>query len=365
MFPAMLSLAFVLTARRRYPRPDVFEQTKSQHHAYGGNAFRLYMVAAMLLGLGFADWALLTLHASRREFLEPSIFPILYSAAVAIGGSSAKLVRMTHFRRISRLSSWRTLSLNAWGRPRDPTIYGTLQVDVTAAIAYLAAQERESGVKVTLTHLVGKAVAEAIATRPEVNAVIRRGHAVYQRDSIDIFFQVAFDGGEDLSGVKVAGADKKSVIEIARELQDRAERIRAHHDRDFTDKSQLLARLPTLARSVAMRAIEYVSYDLGIDVSRLHLPQDAFGSAMVTNVGMFGLPQAFAPLVPFSRAPIVITVGAVEQRPWVVDGAMEVCPVLTLSATLDHRLLDGYQAGQLAGRLKEILMHPATALSVM
>lgn len=269
---------------------------------------------------------------------------------------------MAKFRRLRRLSSWRSISLHTWSAPRDPTVYGSLELDATAALEYVRAQSERTGVKVTLTHLVGKAIANAIAARPEVNAVVRRGRTIYERDSVDVFFQVAFDGGEDLSGAKIDGAADKSVVEIARELGERAAQIRAHRDQRLTQKRALIARLPTSLRGLALRGAEYLSYDLGLDLSRLGIPYDAFGSAMVTNVGMFGLPQGFAPLVPFSRAPIVLTVGAVEQRPRVVGDAVQVRPVLPIGATLDHRLLDGFQAGQIARRFRQILEDPVGAL---
>lgn len=270
---------------------------------------------------------------------------------------------MAGFRRSRKHSSWRSLSLHTWSAPNDPSVYGSLEIDATHALEYVHAQSEASGVKVSLTHLVGKAVACAIAARPEINAVIRRGRVIYERDSVDVFFQVALDRGEDLSGAKVAGADRKSVVEIAHELAERVERIRAHHDEQLTEQRALLTKLPSALRGVAMHAVEYLSYDLGLDLSRLGIPYDAFGSAMVTNVGMFGLPQGFAPLVPFSRAPIVVTVGAVERKPRVVGDGVQIRPVLPIGATLDHRLLDGYQAGQLAQRFRAILEDPACALA--
>lgn len=248
----------------------------------------------------------------------------------------------------------------AWRRPEDPTIYGTLDIDVAPALDYLQGLSAASGVKVTLTHLVGKALADAIARRPEVNAVIRRRHAIYQRDSIDIFFQVAFDGGEDLSGAKIDGADRKDVVTVARELHAAVGRVRDHQDSQFTHRSQRLARLPGPLRGAALRALEFTGFDLGLDLSALGLPYDPFGSAMVTNVGMFGLSQGFAPLVPFSRVPIVVTVGAVEVRPCVVNGAVQSRPMMTLGAALDHRLIDGYQAGHLASHLRTALQAPGT-----
>lgn len=266
------------------------------------------------------------------------------------------------FHRLRKLPAWRRISLHAWRTPQDPTAYGTIDLDVTAALCFLEAERARTGVKVTLTHLVGKAVADAIKLRPEVNAVIRRGHAIYQRDSIDVFFQVAYAGGEDLSGAKVPHADTKSLVEIAQELQTRAERVRARTDEELTQSSELLAKLPGSLRGMVVRSMGYLQYDLGLDLSRLGLPQDAFGSVMVTNVGVFGLDRAFAPLVPFSRAPIVITVGAVEQRPWAVGDRVEVRPVLSIGAAVDHRLVDGYQMGQITRRFREVLQDPAAAL---
>src|SRR3712207_5589497 len=104
---------------------------------------------------------------------------------------------MARFRRLRRLSSWRRISLHAWPDPSDPTIYGVIEIDAQNALDYCKQQSQLSSTKVTLTHLVGKAVAEAIALRPDVNAIIRRGCTVYERDSIDVFFQVALDEGEN------------------------------------------------------------------------------------------------------------------------------------------------------------------------
>lgn len=254
------------------------------------------------------------------------------------------------FHRQVELSSWRKLSLHTWGRPRDPTVYGVLEVDVTAALAQVAALREESGVHVTLTHVVGHAAALAIRERPEVNAIIRRGRQVYLRETIDVFFQVATHGGEDLSGAKIARADEKSVVEIARELEARAEALRSGRDRSVQKTQEMLDRLPDLLRGPAMKAAEVLSYDLGLDLHRVGIPYDQFGSVMVTNVGTMGLPLGFAPLVPFSRTPLLMTVGAVKDTPVAEDGQVVIRPILPIGVTFDHRLLDGFEAGRLAER---------------
>jgi pyruvate/2-oxoglutarate dehydrogenase complex dihydrolipoamide acyltransferase (E2) component len=113
-----------------------------------------------------------------------------------------------------------------------------------------------------------------------------------------------------------------------------------------------------------MRISEYLTYDLGLDLRKVGIPYDSFGSVMVTNVGMFGLPLGFAPLLPFSRTPMLLTLGAVHDAARVIDGAVRVRPVLPIGATFDHRLLDGYQAARLAQRFTEITGDPERPLGL-
>ena len=129
------------------------------------------------------------------------------------------------------------------------------------------------------------------------------------RDTVDIFLQVSLDGGRDLSGLKIARADEKTVVEIAREMEERVERLRQHRDRQVERTKSILDRLPLWLLGPFMRTISYLIYDRDLDLTRLGVVKDEFGSAMVTNVGMFGLTHAHAPLVPFSRTPLVVLVG--------------------------------------------------------
>ncbi len=268
---------------------------------------------------------------------------------------------VARFSKIKNLSSWRKISLHTWGNASDPTVYGTIEIDVTRALKWIARAREEHDVRVTITHLVGKAIALAIAERPEVNAIIRFGR-LYQRSTIDVFYQVAFEGGENLSGAKVAEADRKSVVETARELEERAARVRAKKDKDLQKTTNVIDSIPEGWIGPMMRSITWLTYDLGLDLRKLGLPYDQFGSVMVTNVGSFGLPAGFAPLVPFARTPILLTIGAIQDKPLAIDGRVEVRPVLSIGATFDHRLLDGYQAGKLAARFKQVVEDPERTL---
>lgn len=265
------------------------------------------------------------------------------------------------FRRLENVPEWRALAVHSWSAPRDPTVYGVIDLDATAAMAYVDAQRRESGERVTLTHLIGKAVAIAIAERPEVNAIVRRGR-IYVRDTIDVFFQVAFEGGENLAGAKLSRVNEKSVVQIAGELRAKAERIRLKKDDPTQKSASLLSGMPPLLTRMAMRAAEHLSYDLDLNLSRFGIPYDAFGSCMITNVAGFGLTVGQAPLFPPSRCPIILTVGAVRDAPMAVAGQVTVRPVLSIGASFDHRVLDGYGAGRMAKRFREVLESPEKEL---
>ncbi len=268
---------------------------------------------------------------------------------------------MRGFRREERLSTWRRMALHAWKAPSDPSVYGSLEIDASETIPFLRDLRARTGARVTITHLVGYAVAKAIAERPQVNAIVRLGR-LYRRETVDVFFQIAFEGGEDLNGHKVSRADEKGVTAVARELEAAAEKVRARNTADVR-AARRMADLPPLLTAAAMRLGTFATYELGLDLSRLGVPYDGFGSVMVTNVGGFGITSGFAPLLPFARCPILLLVGEIHEKPVVRQGAVVARAILPIGVTFDHRLLDGYQAGKLATRLREILEHPHVALA--
>lgn len=274
------------------------------------------------------------------------------------------------------LPSWRKLALFTWDAPRDPTAYGILDLDCENALAYMEKKRAESGEKITLTTLIGKCIAMGIAEHPETNAFVSRGNIV-MRDTVDIFYQVSFfdaddpkklpEGGEkksknaNLAGAKIIEVDKKSVVEIAVELRERAEAIRSRGDADTARGAKTLARMPQRFIGVAARLGSYLSYDLNINLSKYGIPYDAFGSCMVTNVGVFGIELAFAPLVDMSRVPVVLTVGAIRQAPSVWEGKVEVRRRVSLGVAFDHRIMDGFHAGKMAKKFTALFADPEKA----
>ncbi len=265
----------------------------------------------------------------------------------------------TQFSEIPNPSIFRKIAAAQWLPAKDPTVYGYLDVDATPALAHLEAVRARTGVKVTMTHLVARAIATAFARHPDFNAKIDFLGRIKRRHSVDLFIQVSTQNGEDLSGVRVDDADRKPLVALAREVSEKAAAIRENRDPVFERSRRLFGLLPAWLVKPVLGAVDFAVNELELHLPGQGMPRDAFGTAMVTNVGMFGIDTGFAPLVPIARCVVVVLVAEVRQRPWVVSDRVEPRPVLRLCASFDHRVLDGFQAGVLAREVEGLLSDPA------
>lgn len=236
-------------------------------------------------------------------------------------------------------------------------MYAVIDLRMDDAVRYVEQMRADTGVRVTLMHVVTHAVASAIAQYPTLNGIVARGR-IMLRDTVDAFVQVSLEGGRDLSGVKIVRANEKSPLEIARECEQRIARLRARQDREVERTKSVLDRIPVRLLGPVLRTISFLIYDLDLDLARFGIVKDEFGSVMVTNVGPFGISAAFAPLVPFSRTPVVLLLGEVEPRPVVEDGQIVVRQMMTVGVTFDHRFMDGEKGGQLIKIFREAAENP-------
>lgn len=251
----------------------------------------------------------------------------------------------------------RKLSIATWRPSRAGNIYGKLTVDATEALAYLEDVRERTGERVTVTHLVGRAVAQALAIEPSLNGRIRFGKYI-PHDSVDITYLVAMEDGSDLAKAKVADADKKSLSQIAQELREQANRLREGRDEDWEKSKGAIKLLPTWLLRPLLWLTGFISSSLGWNAPALGVTKYAFGSAIVTSVGMFGLDEGYVPPTPFARVPLYVLIGAVRDRATVVDGDVVVRPLLTITATIDHRFIDGFQGGVLAQAVRQVFEDP-------
>jgi pyruvate/2-oxoglutarate dehydrogenase complex dihydrolipoamide acyltransferase (E2) component len=257
----------------------------------------------------------------------------------------------------ARNSVRRKLAIASWRAPTEPNIYGKLELDATEALAYLEQVRERSGERVTITHLVGKAAGVALAEEPSLNGRIRLGRYV-PNDRVALAFLVTMPDGSDLARARVEDVDRKDLATIAAELRTRAERLRSGTDADWEKSKRVVRTLPTWLLRPLVWFTGWLTSSLGVQASPLGLERQPFGSGIVTSVGMLGLDEAWVPPTPFARVPLYVLIGAVRQRPVVVEGKLVVRPMLTVTATLDHRFVDGFQAATLARTFRRVLEDP-------
>ncbi|MBI5515702.1 MAG: 2-oxo acid dehydrogenase subunit E2 [Deltaproteobacteria bacterium] len=258
------------------------------------------------------------------------------------------------FETLEDASTFRKMAAAMWKNPDDPTIYGSMDVDVTDTLEALQAYRARTGLKATLTHVVARGVALAFAAHPQLNAKVRYWGKLERRRSVDLFVSVATGGGKDLSGARIDNADRLSVGDLVRAVGARAEGIRAGRDASFERSRGLFHKAPWWALRPVLRAVNTLTNELHVHLPAQGMPCDPFGTAVITNVGMFGIDTAFAPFLPLGRCPMLLLVTEARDRPWVLHGQLAVRKVLRLCATFDHRIIDGYSAGLLA---RELLRH--------
>ena len=259
------------------------------------------------------------------------------------------------------VSSFRRIAIGTWETAYDPSVYGTMEVRMDKAMEYLAAFRKATGKRVTVSHLVAKAMGAALARMPGANAILRFSK-IYLRKQIGVFFQVAMDdegeGKIDLSGATLYDVEKKSLAEIIDEFEQKVQKVKRREDPALEGTRSGLKKIPFALMNPTLKLLSFLNYTLNLDLSRFGVPKDAFGSVMITNIGSIGLDQAFVPLVPYSRVPILIALGAVRDVPVVEDGKIVVGKVMKVNATFDHRFIDGLHAAVMSKVLREHMDRP-------
>jgi len=256
-----------------------------------------------------------------------------------------------------RLKGWRRVASAIWPAPMDPQIYATLDLDAGPSLSFIEGARR-AGHRVTPTHLVGRALARALAAVPELNVRIVGQH--YQpRERTEIFFITALSrGGADLSGVKVDVADK-SALQLGAELERGATALRAGRDRAFARTKRLMDALPGPLLRASLHGASLLTGRLQRDVPLLALKKDPFGSAIVSSVGSLGLSRGFAPLSWMYDVPLLLLVGEIAEQAVAVSGKVVARPILPISATIDHRYVDGLHLSRALQSFRAYLADPA------
>lgn len=259
------------------------------------------------------------------------------------------------------LSSFRKIAIGTWKTAYDPSVYGSLLLPMDAALQYRDAFREKTGRRLTLSHMMARAVAGVLEEMPDANAILR-WNRIYLRETIGVFFQVALkdkDTGEiDLSGATVKDANQKTLLEVYDDFAATVSKVRGGKDNELEGTRSTMKKIPFALLNKVINAIGFASYTLNLDLRFLGIPQDPFGSVMVTNVGSLGLEEAYVPLVPYSRVPLLLAMGSVTKTPVVQDDEIVIAQTMKVFATFDHRILDGSHAATMSKSLKRWFEDP-------
>jgi pyruvate/2-oxoglutarate dehydrogenase complex dihydrolipoamide acyltransferase (E2) component len=259
------------------------------------------------------------------------------------------------------VSAFRKIALGTWRTAYDPSVYGTIELKMDAAMDYIGRFRAATGKHLTVTHLLARAVAETLRKVPDANSILRFNR-VYLRKRIGIFMQVVMtDQGADkidLSGVTIYDVADKNLEQIADEVQQKVDKVRAHKDPALEKSRGMFRFIPYLLLNAFLRFVSWLSYTLNLDLRWAGIPSDPFGSVMITNIGTLGLEMAYVPLVPYARVPILLATGEVKEQPVVEEGEITIRKLMKVNATFDHRFIDGFHAAAMSRTLRAWMEEP-------
>ncbi|MBL7663405.1 2-oxo acid dehydrogenase subunit E2 [bacterium] len=197
---------------------------------------------------------------------------------------------------------------------------------VTTKICMDAAVEMRESLKtlpqyegLSYNHIIIKAAALALQRHPIINSCYREG-SVYQPGAINIGIITAVPGGLLIPIVK--HADQLSLADIVVESRGLVQRARAGKPKadDLVD-----------------------------------------GTFSISNMGMFDVENFTAIINPSQGA--IIAVSAIQKEPIVEGTVIRPAAVMRVTASVDHRIIDGVMAGEFLSELKRILEQPIFVLA--
>ena len=209
--------------------------------------------------------------------------------------------------------------LMARSKREIPHYYLSQDVDLGAATAWLTATNESRPVTERLlpAALLLRATALAVAAHPELNGFWQDGGFV-PGEGVHLGVAVSLRGG-GLIAPAILDADRRSLGDLMTALRD----------------------LVTRARAGRLRS------------SEMQAP-----TITVTSLGERGVDTVQGVIYPPQVA--IVGFGRIRERPWVVDGALAVRPVVTATLAADHRATDGQTGSRLLLEIDRLLQDPAS-----
>jgi len=198
-----------------------------------------------------------------------------------------------------------------------PHIYLSVDVRLDALLALrgeVNTMLAGRGIKVSVNDMVVKALALALKEVPSCNVTFT-GDTLIQYQRADISVAVSIPGG--LITPVVKGAESKALSAIAEETRELAVR----------------------AREGKLQPSEYQG-----------------GTASISNMGMMNIRQFDAVINPPQA--MILAVGAAEKRGIVVDDAIAIATMMTITGSFDHRAVDGADGAALMNAVRRLIEQP-------
>jgi len=255
------------------------------------------------------------------------------------------------------MTTRRKLAIATWGPPTEGNIYGRLALDTEEVERYLAWLRQSTGEKVTLTAFVGACVARGLAKTPSLNGRIWLGRYI-PHETVALSFLVALEEGGDLGKAKIERADEKGPQAIARELRERAGTLHQGKDEAYNKSKGVIRLLPTWLLRPMLRWVGWLGGCGGFSIPALGVEPFPFGAAIITSIGMLGIDEGLVPPTPFAHVPLYVCVGAQRRVPAEHGGELALRPQVVITATIDHRFVDGYQLATLTKLMRELFANP-------
>jgi pyruvate dehydrogenase E2 component (dihydrolipoamide acetyltransferase) len=219
---------------------------------------------------------------------------------------------------VSRLMAER--AVQAW--TTVPHFFLVREVDASALIKareHLRADvEKKNGTKLTHTDLLVALISRSLRKHPRMNASWI-GDGVRENADINVSLAIAVEGG--VVAAVIPNSDKKELAAIASHRAELADRARASKLRP-------------------------------VDISG--------GTFTVSNLGMYQVDAFIAIITPPQAA--ILAVGAIAERVIAVGGNAQVRPMMTLTLSSDHRVVDGAQAALFLQDLAAAIARPEECL---
>jgi 2-oxoglutarate dehydrogenase E2 component (dihydrolipoamide succinyltransferase) len=196
------------------------------------------------------------------------------------------------------------------------------EVDMSALNAlrdkYKEKIEKEHGVRLTFMPFFVRATVQALKQFPTINAQVD-GDAIIYKHYVNMGIAVASEQGLVVPNVK--DADRKSLLEISRDIADVAKRARD---------------------------------------GKLAMDDLTGGTFTITNGGVFGS-LVSTPILNYPQVGI-LGLHKTQDRPVAISGQVVIRPMMYIALSYDHRIVEGQQAVQFLVRVKELIEDPAAML---